>query len=83
VYREHLAAMIRAARESGVRVLLVSPTVVYEDLAGPENDRLAAYVEAECRRARETGVLFADAHEAFRRERSQLARLGLPRARTA
>ena len=65
-YREHVTAMVQAAREAGVRVLLVSPTVVYETLDGPENTRLAGYVDAERAIASERGVLFADAHAAFR-----------------
>jgi acyl-CoA thioesterase-1 len=65
-YLTHVAAMVQAARQAGVRVVLVSPTLIYEDLEGPENARLVRYVDALRALAQERGVLFADAHTPFR-----------------
>jgi acyl-CoA thioesterase I len=66
VYRAHLEAMTRAARAARIRVVLLSPTVIYEDLAGPENTRLAHYVEAMRAAARQEAVTFVDLNTPFR-----------------
>ena len=66
VYRTKLQTMIEAARAAGIRVVLVSPTVIYEDLDGPENARLLTYVRAIRNLARRYGVTFVDVNTPFR-----------------
>ncbi len=66
LYREKLKAMIDAARTASVRVVLVSPTVIYEDLARPENGRLVEYVSAMRALGRQHGLVFVDVNAVFR-----------------
>jgi acyl-CoA thioesterase I len=58
--------MISMAQASGIRVVLVSPAIVHEDLERPENVRLARYVWAERRLAASRGCRFVDLHGPFR-----------------
>lgn len=46
---------------------LLSPTLVHQDLRGPENRRLAEYVRAERDLAASRGCLFIDLNTPFRR----------------
>lgn len=46
VYRDKLSTMVKAAQAAGIRVVLVSPTLIYERLDSPENARLLGYVQA-------------------------------------
>ncbi|MGV3617048.1 MAG: SGNH/GDSL hydrolase family protein [Fimbriimonas sp.] len=66
----HLAAlegMIQAAKRSNVRVILLSPTLVYEDPDCPENRRLGEYARAQSSLADAQKVGFVNLHRAFRR----------------
>jgi len=66
VYRAKIEAMTRAARVARIRVILLSPTVIYEDLASPENARLAEYVDAMRAVARQEGLTFVDLNAPLR-----------------
>ena len=46
LYREKLEAMITAAEDAGIKVVLLTPTVIHENLSSPENQRLAGYIDA-------------------------------------
>ncbi len=65
-YLANVGKMIDMARAAGVRVWLVSPTLVYEDLDCAENRRLRQYAQAEKRLASEKGVGFVDLNSLFR-----------------
>jgi len=66
-YRSNVAAMVGMADDAGIRTILLSPTLVHEDLQGSENRRLVKYVRAERDVARSRGCLFIDLNAAFRR----------------
>lgn len=46
LYIEKVEAMIVAAKSAGIRVVLLTPTPIHENLASPENARLESYVKA-------------------------------------
>lgn len=65
-YRDNVAEMVKAAQAQGITVVLLSPTVIYENLNGPENQRLASYVGAMREIAVEYGCHFVDLNMPFR-----------------
>lgn len=65
-YRENLIAMIEAARAARVRVVLLSPTLIYERLDSSENLRLSRYIAAMRSIAQERGCRFVDLNRPFR-----------------
>jgi acyl-CoA thioesterase-1 len=66
VYREKLLAMVDAAKAAKAKVVLVSPTLIHENLSGPENARLDAYVAEMRAIAKERGCAFVDLNTAFK-----------------
>jgi lysophospholipase L1-like esterase len=60
-------AMIQAAQKANVKVVLLSPTLVFEDLDCAENKRLGLYVRAQAKLAAERKVGFIDLNKTFRR----------------
>lgn len=66
LYRLKLTEMVQAAKSAGIRVVLVSPGIIYEDLSSPENQRLTEYVAAMKDVARKTGASFVDLSRPFR-----------------
>jgi|SRR5579862_4062278 len=76
LYREKVTSMIQAAKAANIRVVLVSPTVIYENLDSPENHRLDTYVAAMRDLARANDCLFVDLNREFKeciREYQKLA----------
>jgi lysophospholipase L1-like esterase len=65
LYREKVEAMIKAAKEAGVRVAILSTTIIYEDLNSPPNQRLVAYNRALKEIAGKHGCLFIDLSRPF------------------
>lgn len=65
-YREKVTAMVKAAKAAGIKVVLLAPTIIYENLASEENLRLAQYRRAMSEIAKEQGVLFIDLSAPFR-----------------
>ena len=63
-YLKGVEAMIDLAKGAGAQVVLLSPTLVYEDLDCTENRRMAAYVRAEEGLARRKGVGFVNLYKA-------------------
>lgn len=43
-YRQNLTSMVKAAQARNISVLLLSPTIINEDLNSPENIKLAEYI---------------------------------------
>jgi lysophospholipase L1-like esterase len=65
-YRQSLRAMIQAAKAKNITVLLLSPTLVSEDLNSPENLRLAEYIAAMAEVSQQTTCQFIDLNQAFK-----------------
>ncbi|RYX85537.1 hypothetical protein EON83_06130 [bacterium] len=65
LYRSNVEKMVKEAQAQGAVVVLVSPTGIYEDLNGPENAMLAAYIAAMRDIARKNNCLFVDLRQAF------------------
>jgi acyl-CoA thioesterase I len=66
VYIREVEAMVDEAERAGVKVVLLSPTLIYEDLDCAENKRLSEYVNAEREIARRHAAVFVDLNRAFR-----------------
>lgn len=64
-FEEKIRGIAGRARERGVRVVLFSGTVIKEDLASPENQRMTRYSDALRAISRETGCVLADNRAAF------------------
>ncbi len=65
-YLRDVEAMVDAAKGAGAAVVLLSPTLVYEDLDCAENRRMAEYVRAEEALAKRKGVGFVNLFAACR-----------------
>jgi acyl-CoA thioesterase I len=58
--------MVDRAKEQGIQVILVSPSLIYEDLKCAENKRAEEYTRAGAALARRKGIKFVDMHRPFR-----------------
>lgn len=65
-YIQDVETMIDKAKAANIQVILISPTLVYEDLDSAENKRLGTYVRAEEALAKKKGVGFIDLNKLFR-----------------
>jgi lysophospholipase L1-like esterase len=65
-FEQKLREMILAAKAANVKVLLLSPTLVYEDLDGEENRRVSTYVRAGQKLATELDVPYLNLYRGFR-----------------
>lgn len=65
-YRQSLTAMIQAAKAKNIPVLLLSPTLVSEDLNSPESLRLAEYIAAMAEVSQQTTCQYIDLNQAFK-----------------
>jgi len=65
-YIKEVDAMVTEAGAANIKMVLVSPTLVYEDLECAENQRLRQYVDAEHDIARKHHIPFIDLNAAFR-----------------
>ena len=65
-YREKITQMVLAAKAAGIRVVLLSPTLIGESIDGPENRRLQQYGAAMREIASENQCLFIDLNTPFR-----------------
>lgn len=57
-YLKDVESMVDQAKAAGIKVVLLSPTLVYEDLDCAENKRMENYVKAEEALAKKEGVGF-------------------------
>jgi lysophospholipase L1-like esterase len=64
-YTENVGKMIDMAQAAGIKVILLSPTVIQEDAGAEGNKRLAAYVAAEKKIAAEKKCGFVNLHQMF------------------
>ncbi len=66
VYRQNLTAMVKAAQARNIEVLLLSPTIIKEDLNSPENIRLREYIAVMRTVASQHRCRFLDLNLPFR-----------------
>ncbi len=64
-YWANVSKMVNMAEGAGIRVILLTPTVIHEDPHRHENHRLRIYVEAEKQIARERKCTLVDLHHMF------------------
>ena len=64
-YKKNMTEIVERAQAQGVKVILVTPTVITEDLTAAENGKLAAYIEWERGYAKEKGLPLADPSAAY------------------
>jgi lysophospholipase L1-like esterase len=65
-YQKNVAKMVDLAQAAGIKVILLTPTVITEDLKAEGNQRLVAYVKAEKAVAAEKKCQLVDLHGMFR-----------------
>lgn len=65
-YRQNLTAMVQVATTKGIPVLLLSPTIIYEDLSSRENQRIAEYIAVMREVALQYRCQFIDLNIPFR-----------------
>jgi acyl-CoA thioesterase-1 len=66
VHIMELEAMVMEAKAAGIRVVMLSPSVVYEDLNCEENKRMNLYVEAQKKLAQKEQVPFVNLFKSFK-----------------
>jgi acyl-CoA thioesterase-1 len=64
-YWTNVAKMVEMAQKAGIRVILLTPTVIEEDPSAAANKRLRIYIEAEKQVARERKCTLVDLHRMF------------------
>ncbi len=64
-YKANVAKMVDMAQAAGIKVILLTPTLIMEDASAEGNKRLAAYVEAEKQIAQEKHCQLVDLHGMF------------------
>jgi len=64
-YKENVGKMVDAAQQAGIKVILLTPTLIQEDAESEGNKRLVMYVEAEKQVAAEKKCQLVDLHGMF------------------
>jgi lysophospholipase L1-like esterase len=64
-YKENVGKMVDAAQQAGIKVILLTPTVIQEDATTEGNQRLVMYVAAEKQIAAEKKCQLVDLHGMF------------------
>lgn len=64
-FRQNVTRMVADAQQAGIRVILLSPTIIEEDPDSVGNRRLKLYVQAEKEIAAEKKCGFVDLHNLF------------------
>ena len=64
-YKANVGKMVDAAQQAGIKVILLTPTLIQEDAAAEGNQRLVMYVEAEKQIATEKKCQLVDLHGMF------------------
>ena len=64
-YKKNVITMVDAAQKAGIKVILVTPTFIGEDVTREANKRLLPYVEAERQIAAEKKCQLIDMHAIF------------------
>ncbi|MBI1331436.1 MAG: lipolytic protein G-D-S-L family [Armatimonadetes bacterium] len=66
LHLKELQAMVTEAKDAGIKVMILSPTVIYEDINCDENKRLNGYVDAQRKLAKENHVAFVELNKEFK-----------------
>jgi lysophospholipase L1-like esterase len=66
IYVKDVSEMVLRAQKAGIKMVLLSPTLVYEDLTCAENKRLTEYVNAEKGIAAKYHIQFVNLNLAFK-----------------
>jgi lysophospholipase L1-like esterase len=64
-YKENVGKMVEMAQKAGIKVILLTPTLIEESADSEGNKRLAMYVEAEKQIAAEKKCQLVDLHAMF------------------
>lgn len=64
-YKENVTKMVDMAQAAGIKVIIIAPTVIQEDLGTEGNKRLLMYVDAEREIAAAKKCVFIDLHQMF------------------
>ena len=64
-YKKNVATMVEHAQQAGIKVILLTPTLIQEDPKTEGNKRLVQYVAAEKQIAAEKKCQFVDLHGMF------------------
>jgi len=64
-YKENVTKMVDLAQAAGIKVILISPTIIQEDPKAEGNQRLLMYVAAEREIADAKKCQFVDLHQMF------------------
>jgi lysophospholipase L1-like esterase len=64
-YKENVSKMVDEAQKAGIKVILLTPTLIQEDANSEGNQRLVMYVEAEKQIAAEKNCQLVDLHAMF------------------
>lgn len=64
-YKTNVGKMVDQAQQAGIKVILLTPTLLQEDPNSEGNKRLAAYIAAEKQIAAEKKCQIVDLHEMF------------------
>jgi acyl-CoA thioesterase I len=64
-YKDNVAKMVRMAQQAGIKVILLTPTLILEDANSEGNKRLVAYIAAEKQIAAEMKCQLVDLHGMF------------------
>jgi lysophospholipase L1-like esterase len=64
-YKENVSKMVDMAQQAGIKVILLTPTVIQEDVTNEGNKRLVMYVDAEKEIAKEKHCTLIDLHQMF------------------
>jgi lysophospholipase L1-like esterase len=64
-YKENVGKMVDAVQKAGIKVILLTPTLIQEDANAEGNQRLVMYVEAEKQIAAEKNCQLVDLHSMF------------------
>ena len=65
-FRRNVDDMVTQARQANIKVVMLSPTLIYEDLNSPENARLSQYSDALHDIARKHQCAFVDYQKPFK-----------------
>lgn len=65
-YRQNLATIVQSAQARGISVILLSPTLIYENLSSQENQRLAEYIGIMREVSNQYRCKYIDLNVAFR-----------------
>ena len=73
-YEKCIREIVKNAKKAGVKVMILTPTIIYEDLNNDLNKKLAGYIAFLKKLAAEEGCIFVDTNAAVQDELKRLRR---------